>query len=50
MSDHSERDNASPYSPVLCILLLLMTGIAVKTGAAIHLCQLVQNSCQLTAN
>jgi hypothetical protein len=28
-----------------CILLLLGTGIAVKTGAALHLCQL--GSCHL---
>jgi hypothetical protein len=45
MSDHSEGDSARPYSPLLCILLLLTTGIGVKLGAAIHLCQLAQSSC-----
>jgi hypothetical protein len=48
MNDHSQRENANPYSPLLCILLLSMTGIGVKIGAAIHLCQ--QSSCSLPLN
>jgi hypothetical protein len=36
MKDHSQSDNENPYSPLLCVLLLLLAGIAVKTGAAIH--------------
>jgi hypothetical protein len=45
MNDHSQRDNASPYSALPCVLLLLTTGIAVKLGAAIHVCQLAQGAC-----
>jgi hypothetical protein len=38
MKDHSQGDNtADPYSPLLCILLLLATGIVVKIGAGVHL-------------
>ena len=40
MNDHSDHKAERPYSPLRCILLLLATGIAVKTGAALHLCQL----------
>jgi hypothetical protein len=47
MDNHSERSGESPYSTLGCILLLLGTGIVVKTGAAIHLCQLAQGSCHL---
>jgi hypothetical protein len=36
MKNHSRSSNASPYSAMLCILLLLATGVAVKTGAAVH--------------
>jgi hypothetical protein len=48
MNDQSRRGEASPYSTLGCILLLLVTGIVVKTGAAIHLCQL--GSCHLALN
>jgi hypothetical protein len=40
MNDHSDRQIESPYSTVRCILLLLATGIVVKTAAALHLCHL----------
>lgn len=40
MNDHSDNKTESPYSALRCILLLLATGIAVKTGAALHLCHL----------
>jgi hypothetical protein len=40
MNDHSDNKAESPYSALRCILLLLATGIVVKTGAAFHLCQL----------
>lgn len=40
MNEHSDQKTESPYSTLRCILLLLGTGIAVKTGAALHLCQL----------
>jgi hypothetical protein len=50
MNDHSQGDNASPYSALLCILLLLTTGIGVKIGAGIHVCHLAQSACQLAAN
>jgi hypothetical protein len=45
MNDHSQRDNASPYSALPCLLLLLTTGIGVKFGAAIHVCHLAQGAC-----
>ena len=45
MKDESQRDNGSPYSPLMCILLLLATGVAVKSGAATQLGQLAQSSC-----
>jgi hypothetical protein len=48
MKDHSQEDNATPYSPLLCIVLLLAVGVAVKIGAAIHVCQ--QSSCNLAIN
>jgi hypothetical protein len=50
MNDHSESGSTRPYSPLLCILLLLTTGFGVKIAAAIHLCQLAQSSCQMVAN
>jgi hypothetical protein len=50
MNDHYQSDNSRPYSPVLCVLLLLTTGIAVKIGAAIHACQLAQSACFLPLN
>ena len=40
MTDHSDNKTESPYSALRCILLLLAIGIAVKTGAALHLCYL----------
>jgi hypothetical protein len=43
MNDHSQRDNGSSYSPLMCILLLLATGIGVKFGAAVQLGQLAAN-------
>jgi hypothetical protein len=36
MKNHYRGSDASPYSAMLCILLLLATGVAVKTGAAVH--------------
>ena len=36
MKNHSRDSDASPYSAMLCLLLLLATGVAVKTGAAVH--------------
>jgi hypothetical protein len=50
MEDHSQRDNGNPYSPLMCILLLLVVGIVVKIGAATQLCHLAQSSCQLALN
>jgi hypothetical protein len=47
MNGHSQGGGKNRYSPVLCILLLLITGVAVKTSAAIRHCQLAQDSCQL---
>jgi hypothetical protein len=40
MNDHSDKKTESPYSTLRCILLLLATGIVVKTSAAFHLCHL----------
>jgi hypothetical protein len=38
MKDHSQGDKtADQYSPLMCILLLLATGIVVKIGAGVHL-------------
>jgi hypothetical protein len=50
MNDHTQSDKGKPYSPLLCILLLLTTGIAVNTGAASQLCHLAQSSCHLALN
>ena len=50
MNDQLHKSEARPYSTLGCILLLLVTGIAVKTGAAIHLCQVAQGSCFLALN
>jgi hypothetical protein len=36
MNNHSQGDDRKPYSPLLCILLLLTVGLVVKTSAAIH--------------
>ena len=47
MNEHSEKHSASPYSALMCILMLLGTGVAVKIGAAVHLCHLGANSCGL---
>jgi hypothetical protein len=30
MKDHSQGDAANPYSPLMCILLLLMVGAATQ--------------------
>ena len=43
MKDHSQSDKENPYSPLLCILILLMAGIFVKTGGATQLFHLAQN-------
>ena len=48
MSNHSQSYDHSHYSALRCILLLLVTGIVVKTGAAVHLCEL--GSCHLALN
>jgi hypothetical protein len=50
MNDQSRKTEAGPYSTLACILLPLATGIAVKTGAAMHLCQVAQGSCPFTLN
>jgi len=50
MNDQSRKTEAGPYSTLGCILLLLATGIAVKTAAAIHLCQVAQGSCPFALN
>jgi len=47
MNDDPQAETSRPYSPLLCILLLLTTGFGVKIAAAIHLCQLAQGSCPL---
>lgn len=33
MKKHTQTDEPGPYSAPLCVLLLLVTGLAVKTGA-----------------
>jgi hypothetical protein len=35
MNEHSQASDAAPYSPLMCILLLLATGAAVMIGGAI---------------
>jgi hypothetical protein len=35
MNEHSQGSDAAPYSPLMCILLLLATGAAVMIGGAI---------------
>jgi hypothetical protein len=50
MNDQSHQGEARPYSTLACILLLLATGIAVKTSAAMHLCQVAQGSCLFGLN
>jgi hypothetical protein len=35
MNDRSRTNHADPYSPLMCILLLLATGAAVMIGGAI---------------
>jgi|SoimicMinimDraft_17_1059745.scaffolds.fasta_scaffold32276_2 hypothetical protein len=47
MKDHSEQSPARPYAALLCILMLLGVGFAIKIGAALHVCQLGPNSCGL---
>jgi hypothetical protein len=34
MKNPSRTDHDNPYSPLSCLLLLLVTGVAVKTAAA----------------
>jgi hypothetical protein len=50
MKDESQKNNGNPYSPLMCILLLLATGVAVKSGAVTQLGQLAQNSYRLALN
>ena len=41
---HSELDEkSSPYSALVCVLMLLTAGIVVKIGAAIQLAHSVHN-------
>jgi hypothetical protein len=35
MNKHSQDSDVEPYSPLMCILLLLATGAAVMIGAAV---------------
>jgi len=49
MNDQSQKGEARPYSTLGCILLLA-TGIAVKTAGAIHLCQVAQGACPFALN
>jgi hypothetical protein len=30
MKDHSQEDTANPYSPLMCVLLLLLVGAATQ--------------------
>jgi hypothetical protein len=30
MKDHSQGDTANPYSPLMCVLLLLLVGAATQ--------------------
>lgn len=50
MNEQSQKGEARPYSTLGCILLLLATGIAVKTAGAIHLCQVAQDACPFALN
>jgi hypothetical protein len=51
MNEPSQKGDARPYSTLGCILLLLLaTGIAVKTAGAIHLCQVAQGACPFALN
>jgi hypothetical protein len=50
MNEPSRKGDARPYSTLGCILLLLATGIAVKTAGAIHLCQVAQGACPFALN
>jgi hypothetical protein len=34
MKDHSQQDDGNPYSPLMCILLLLMVGAATQLKVA----------------
>jgi hypothetical protein len=33
MEDHSQEDSANPYSPLMCMLLLLAVGAAAQLSA-----------------
>jgi hypothetical protein len=35
MKDHSQTDDARPYSPLLCFLLLLTTGIVCAAAGSV---------------
>jgi hypothetical protein len=50
MKEQSQKGESRPYSTLGCILLLLATGIAVKTAGAIHLCQIAQGACPFALN
>ncbi len=43
MKTASRIDQAGPYSPLTCLLLLLVTGVALKTAAAIEFYHLAPN-------
>ena len=47
MKDHSKQSPDRHYATLLCILMLLGAGFAIKIGAALHVCQLGPNSCGL---
>jgi hypothetical protein len=32
MKDHSQGDTANPYSPLMCVLLLVLVGAATQLG------------------
>jgi hypothetical protein len=44
MTDDSQANATSPYSPLWCIILLLLTGFGVKLGA---LCHAAGGACRL---
>ena len=43
MKTASRTGHAGPYSPLTCLLLLLVTGIAIKAAAALELYRLAPN-------
>jgi hypothetical protein len=42
LSSHDDAER-NPYSPVLCISLLLIVGLIIKIGPVVHLLGLGQN-------